>query len=157
MPVPKSVVKFKKDGDGVFIEFVSNVDTVNYTMRELSRAALRDVGRFLRKRYKDRYYSVYKKISGNGKFAISYKVNSSSPPHMDIGIKHSAPGKPVRGFYTFFHEVGTIRYAARPLLKRIVEDNIADVQRIEEAYLGALNDETDAMRLIGKNDEDDDD
>ncbi len=153
MPMPKSVVKVKKDG----IEFISNVDGVCYSIRELSRAALRDVGEFIKRRYQDRYYSVYKKHSGNGKFAVSYKTDESSAPCLLIGIRHASPGNVVRGFYTFFHEVGTTRYSARPLLKRVVEDNLADVQRIEEAYLGALNDETDAMRLIGKNDEDDDD
>ena len=36
MPLPKSVTKIKKDG----IEFVSNVDRAQYTIQELSRAAL---------------------------------------------------------------------------------------------------------------------
>lgn len=156
MPVPKSVVKVKKDG----IEFVSNVDAVNYSIRELSRAALRDVGKLLKKRYKDRYYSVYKKHSGNGKFAVSSKVDqikTSPTPCLKIGIRHASPGNVVRGFYTFFHEVGTTRYSARPLLKRVVEDNLAEIQRIEGAYLSALNDESDAKRLmlIDENVEDD--
>ena len=43
MPVPKSTMKFKRDG----VEFTSSVDRCNYTIRELSRAALRDVGRYV--------------------------------------------------------------------------------------------------------------
>ena len=43
MSVPKSVVRFKKDG----IEYTSNVDFACYTIVELTRAALRDVGKFL--------------------------------------------------------------------------------------------------------------
>lgn len=39
MSVPSSVTKITKDG----VEFTSNVDRVNYTMKELCRAALRDV------------------------------------------------------------------------------------------------------------------
>ena len=46
MPMPKSVVKVKKDG----IEYISNVDRTKYTLTELTRAALKDVGKFLRKR-----------------------------------------------------------------------------------------------------------
>lgn len=43
MSIPNGIVKIKKDG----VEFTSNVDRVNYTLRELTRAALRDVGRFI--------------------------------------------------------------------------------------------------------------
>ena len=42
MSAPKSVVRFKKDG----IEYISNVDFACYTIVELSRAAMRDVGKF---------------------------------------------------------------------------------------------------------------
>ena len=49
MPLPKSVTKIKKDG----VEFVSNVDRASYTIQELSRAALKDVAKLLRKRIKD--------------------------------------------------------------------------------------------------------
>lgn len=155
MPVPKSVVKVKKDG----IEFVSNVEAVYYNIHELSRAALRDIGKLLKKRYQDRYYSVYKKHSGKGKFAISYKVErieTSPTPCLKIGIRHASPGHVVRGFYTFFHEVGTTRYSARPLLKRVVEENLAEIQRIEGAYLNAINNEAGAKSLIDENAADDD-
>lgn len=43
MSVPKSVVKFDKNG----VVYTSSVDRANYTMKELSRAALRDVGKFV--------------------------------------------------------------------------------------------------------------
>ena len=42
MAIP-SPVKFTRNG----VEFTSNVDRVNYTIWELSRAALRDVGRYI--------------------------------------------------------------------------------------------------------------
>ena len=43
MSVPKSVVKFDKNG----VKYVSSVDRAQYTIRELTRAAMRDVGKFL--------------------------------------------------------------------------------------------------------------
>ena len=46
MSLPKSVTKIKKDG----VEFVSSVDRASYTIRELARAALRDVGKLVCKR-----------------------------------------------------------------------------------------------------------
>ena len=43
MSVPKSVIKFKRGG----VEYVSSVDRTLYTITELTRAALRDVGRYI--------------------------------------------------------------------------------------------------------------
>ena len=43
MPLPPSVTRIKKDG----VEFVSSVDRCAYTIRELVRAALRDVGKYV--------------------------------------------------------------------------------------------------------------
>ena len=39
MPLPKSV-KFSRNG----VEFLSNCDRIQYTLKELTRAALRDTG-----------------------------------------------------------------------------------------------------------------
>ena len=44
MSVPKSVVKVKKNG----VEYTSNVDAAQYYIHELNRAALRDVGKFVK-------------------------------------------------------------------------------------------------------------
>ena len=43
MSVPRSVVKFKKGT----VEYTSSVDFAKYAIQELTRAALRDVGRFV--------------------------------------------------------------------------------------------------------------
>ena len=43
MSVPKSVVRFKKGG----VEYISSVDRASYTILELTRAALRDAGKFI--------------------------------------------------------------------------------------------------------------
>ena len=43
MPLPPSVTRVTKDG----LKIVSNVDRCAYTIRELTRAALRDVGKYV--------------------------------------------------------------------------------------------------------------
>ena len=53
MSVPKSVVKVKKNG----VEYTSNVDVASYYIHELSRAALRDVGKFVRAEWRKVYYT----------------------------------------------------------------------------------------------------
>ena len=60
MSVPRSVTKVTKNG----IEFTSNVDRVNYTMKELCRAALRDVGKLVCKRFRQSYYARFKRRRG---------------------------------------------------------------------------------------------
>ena len=45
MPVPKSVTKLSKNG----VTFKSDVDKANYFLYELSRAALRDVAKLVKK------------------------------------------------------------------------------------------------------------
>lgn len=148
MPAPKSVVKIKKNG----IEYTSNVDRAAWTMKELCRAALRDVAKFVRKRFGEEYYKEFHKYSGQGKKAISAKVwasNSTKFPRVDIGIKS---GK-VPGFYTYFHEVGSSKERGRGILKRTVESNIANIVEIESKYLSALEDEAAALRLLESEDD----
>ena len=43
MPLPPSVTRTTKDG----VQITSSVDRCSYTIRELTRAALRDVGKFV--------------------------------------------------------------------------------------------------------------
>ena len=65
MSVPKSVIKIKKGN----IEYISSVDRVQYTLAELSRAALRDVGKLICNRFRNMYYGVFKRKKGKvGKY-----------------------------------------------------------------------------------------
>jgi hypothetical protein len=49
MGAPKSVIKLDKNG----IKYTSSVDTCSYYIHELTRAALRDVGKFLARSFRD--------------------------------------------------------------------------------------------------------
>ena len=46
MAMPKSVTKLNKDG----VQFTSSVDKIEYTITELSKAALRDSAKLVRDR-----------------------------------------------------------------------------------------------------------
>ena len=50
MSVPRSVTRTTKDG----VKIISSVDRCQYTIYELSRAALRDVGKFLVRRVNEK-------------------------------------------------------------------------------------------------------
>jgi hypothetical protein len=152
MAAPKSVTKINKDG----VYFESNVDWCNYTIKELCRAALKDVGKFIRREFKKNYYDVFKKRTGRAPKAVKYTVFSSENtkyPRIDIGLPHSAPGKPVPGFYSFFQEVGTSKQPKLGILTNTVEKNVATIVKIESQYLTALQDEAEALALINEKEE----
>ena len=64
--MPKSVVKIKTKAGKSTVTYISNVDRTKYTMLELERAALRDIGTLLRKEVKSRI----PKDSGNARKSI---------------------------------------------------------------------------------------
>lgn len=143
MSVPRSVTKITRDG----IEFTSNVDRVNYTMKELCRAALRDVGKFVCKRFKQSYYQTFKRKSGRvGKYTQYFvKHKYESVPHLEVGIKPNA-------FYGGFQEFGTSKTKKLGLLSAAVEQNVATIVQIESQYLSALSTEADALSRISEGD-----
>lgn len=143
MSAPKSVVKVKKKG----VEYTSNVDAAEYYIFELSRAALRDVGKFVKAKWRENYYSHFKKHSGDAGKAVSSVVLSGKKtqyPRVEIGLKQ---GK-IDGFYAYFQEFGTSRTPKLGILTETVEGNIAQIVEIESKYLSGLESEAQALALI---------
>jgi len=137
MSVPKSVTKIDKDG----VKFVSSVDYYQYTIKELCRAALRDVGKYVCKTFRQAYYSTFKRHKGNvGKYTqywVKYKKGDYASA--EIGIKPNA-------FYGGFQEFGTSKEQRYGLLTSSVEDNVDMIIKIESQYLSALEgDNPDSM------------
>ena len=145
MSIPKSVVKVKKNG----VEYTSNVDKCQYYMFELARAALRDAAKFCVKRFRENYYSVFKRHTGDAGRATKYKVYSNKNtkyPRVEIGLKNG----PVPGFYAYFQEVGSSKQPKLGLLTKTVQSNIAEIIKIESQYLSALEDEARVQQLISE-------
>ena len=143
MSVPPSVTKVKKDG----VEFVSSVDRCSYTMKELCRAALRDVGKFVCKRFRQSYYSHFKRKKGNvGRFTQYWvKHKYEDYPSLQVGVKPNA-------FYGGFQELGSSKTEKLGLLSSAVQDNVAEIVKIESQYLSALEDEAEALSIISDDD-----
>ena len=138
MAIPKSVVKFKKGN----VEFISNVDRVQYTLNELTRAALRDTGKFLCNRFRSGYYGLFKMKKGNvGKYT-QYWVRKKDLD-LQIGIKPNA-------FYGGFQELGSSKTKRLGLLTKTTESNIAKIVEIQSKYLSSLEDEAKALALINE-------
>lgn len=153
MPTPKSQTKvLVKDGK-TEVTYEENFDAAGYYIHELTRAALRDVGKFVTKLFRTAYYSHFNKITGNAGKATKYKVISSAKttaPRVQIGLKTGQ----VEGFYAYFQELGTSNGIPRlGLLTHAVEDNVAEIVKIESQYLSGLEDE--AARLESQINEND--
>lgn len=149
MPAPKSVTKLSYKNGKTEVTYVSDVEAGEYYIHELTRAALRDVGKFLAKTFRGAYYDHFEKHTGNAGKATKYKViasKSTTSPRVQIGLK---TGK-APGFYAYFQEFGTHdgRVPRLGLLTHAAEDNVAEIVKIESQYLDGLSGE--AARLASQ-------
>ena len=132
MGVPRGVVRITRDG----VEFTSNVDRANYTIKELTRAALRDVGRFVCNRTRKQIKRRTGRVAKNTQYWVRKRDCD-----LQVGFK---PG----GFYGGFQELGTEKQPKIGALYNSVKDNIKTIRDIEGAYLSAIEDEQRALSLI---------
>ena len=158
MSVPRSVVRFRKNG----IEYTSSVDRASYTILELSRAAMRDVGKVLIRLVKaelQKQPGMRKHHRVVGRKGMTRKQILAQPPaaiydvpwvktglpHMDIGLTHDT-------WYGVEQEMGSSRVPKKGVLRKVVFGNIPLIVEIESQYLSALEDEAKALRLISEED-----
>lgn len=143
MSVPKSVVRFRKNG----IEYTSNVDFACYTIVELTRAALRDVGKFLARTANTAAMKLpglkkSRRVRGRtSTFLYNVPWAKTGLPHLEVGVTHDT-------WYGVDQEMGTSSQPKRSILKNAAQTNIAKIVEIESKYLSALKDEASALSLI---------
>lgn len=143
MPMPKSVTKYSnKNG----VTFTSGVDRANYTIRELSRAALKDVAKVLRKKM----IAKLKNLPGMKKNKRLYKSTQywvrKKETDLQMGFKHNT-------WYGVHQELGGNNQPKRSVLRDTVFESVDEIQRIEAQYLSAIEDEMKAESLINENEE----
>lgn len=148
MPTPKSQVKIKAKDGKTEVTYESNLDACEYYIFELTRAALRDVGKFVTKAFRAAYYSHFTKRTGEAGKATKYKVWSNKNtiyPRVDIGLDTKA-----KGFYAYFQEFGTSTGNVQKLglLTKTVQDNVNEIVKIESQYLSALDGEAKKLESM---------
>ena len=145
MSVPKSVVKFSKDG----VTYTSSVDRASYTIIELTRAALRDVGKYLArtansKAMKLKGLKKSRRVRGRtSTFLYNVPWAKTGLPHLEVGVTDDT-------WYGVEQELGTSNQPRRQILRNSAHDNIAQIIEIESKYLSALENEANALRLISE-------
>ena len=140
-------MKIKKNG----VEYISSVDYVCYNIYELTRAAMRDVGRFLANRMNAaaRLLPGSKQDKDVRKYTAQfrYKVpfNPGGLPFVEVGVQDNK-----RSWYTEEHELGSSRQPKRGIMKATAQANLATIIEIESKYLSSLENEAKALRLISE-------
>ena len=149
MAVPKSVMKINKNG----VQFTSSVDRVQYTINELSRAALIDVGKFIRKEV----IKKMRELPGMKRSKRPYRATQTwvrkREADLQIGFGNMKKGTSGDTWYAIQQELGTRNQPARNFLRSTVSENIATIIRIESQYISSLEDEAKALALIREDDE----
>ena len=144
MAIP-SPMKFKKDG----VEFTSSVDRCNYTIRELTRAAHRDVGRYVvrqctRKARRLEGLGHTRYIQKRFQFWVRKQEGD-----LQVGIHNVLKSKnPGATWYGMDQELGLNGQPKRAFLHDSVYENIRTIRDIEAQYLSAIEDEQQALALI---------
>jgi len=143
MPLPKSNLKIKKNG----LEFTSNIDRCQYTIQELSRAALRDVARLIKYELRQEFNTLPGMRKNSGRFKAAYQHwLRKKEIDLQIGIKHNT-------WYGVQQELGDRNQPKRDFLRTAVYNNIDKIQQIEAQYLSAIEDENRALSLINEEEE----
>lgn len=140
MSVPKSVIRFDKNG----VKYISSVDRAAYTITELTRAALRDVGKFVARMCNEEGMKLpglkhNRRVRGKNS-AFQYWVRKQEGD-LIVGIKHGT-------WYGEQQELGTMNQPKRGILRNTVYNNIPEIVKIESQYLSALEEEAEALALI---------
>lgn len=154
MPLPKSVTKIRTKHGQSTIEFTESVDRVNYTMEELCRAALKDVKKYILKMARNEISANFETRTGtlrkNLQGWVPSKKKSESewgqPAGLAIGFKNVA-------WYGMYEEFGSTKQPKLGILQHAVEDNIAEIIKIESQYLSALEDEAKALGRIDESED----
>lgn len=136
MAIPPSV-KITKNG----VEYLNNVDRANYTIQELTRAALRDTAKLITKRTRQNIKRKTGRAAKNTQYWLRKKEAD-----LQVGFK---PG----GFYAGFQELGTSKTPKIGALHNAVTDNINEIRKIQAQYLSAIQDGDSALGLIDESEE----
>jgi len=136
MAVP-SQVKFKKGG----VEFSNSCDRANYYIGELTRAALKDVGKFICRETRKAIKRKTGKLAKNTQYWVRKKEQDCL-----VGFKAA-------GWYGSYQELGTEKTPKVGALRNAVDANIDMIQKIEAQYLSAIEDELNAQSLINEEEE----
>lgn len=146
MSLPPSVVRFNRDG----IQYTSSVDRCQYTIKELTRAALRDVGKMLARKANQMAQKTLKGMKKNKRVRGRTSTFGYWARKIECDLQFGAK---VGTWYSTEQELGSSKMPKLAIMHTVTMDSIADIVEIESKYLSGLEDEAEALRLIESEDD----
>lgn len=146
MGLPKSVVRFKNGN----VEYVSNVDAAKYSIQELTRAALRDVGKYVTRLCRDQASKLYGGgLEKTNRILINHRKPGPAFQYwarkkecdLQVGIDHDT-------WYGVDQELGTSNVRKHGILRNTVYNNIPTIIEIESKYLSALEEDAEILNQM---------
>lgn len=157
MPLPPQATKLSRNG----VTLTSNVDRANYLITELTRAALRDVAKYVLKIVRNNVRNInnYTKRTfgkgGHNQYApmrYQYWLRKKEGD-LQLGIENTAKGAKT-AWWADQSELGTGGQPKRGFLRSAVYNNIDTIRKIEAQYLSAIEDEINAASMVDESEND---
>lgn len=119
----------------------NSCDRANYYIGELTRAALKDVGKFICRETRKAIKRKTGKLAKNTQYWVRKREQDCL-----VGFKTA-------GWYGSYQELGTEKTPKVGALRNAVDANLDMIQQIEAQYLSAIEDELNAQSLINEEEE----
>lgn len=150
MGLPPQATKISRNG----VELTSNVDRANYLITELTRAAMRDVAKYVLKivRANVRGINNYTRRMRYAAMRYQYWIRKKECD-LQLGIENTARGANT-AWWADQSELGTGGQPQRGFLRSAVYDNIDMIRKIEAQYLSAIEDENNAASMVDESEND---
>ena len=130
------------------VTFTSDCDRANYYIEELTRAALKDVGRLVMRECSKQVKSINKYLRKRKYVTKRYQMwVRKKENYLDVGVENEKKGA-VSAWWADQAELGTNNQPKRGILRSAVYDNIDQIREIEAHYLSVIEDELNAQALI---------
>lgn len=154
MSAPKSVTKIKhKDGHGE-VTFTSNVDRCQYTIEELTKAALRDSGKIIIDKVREATPVRTGLLKKSWQKWVR-KDRNDGHQELDLGVYTAAQARKKGQAYA--HHAHLVLLGHRTVnggfvdgnnfFYQVVADNIDIIREAQGKYLSAIEDELNAVRM----------
>lgn len=150
MACPKSVVKFTKNG----IEYTDSVDRANYLITELTRAAMKDVAKYVLRIVRANVRGINSQTRKMRYAGMRYQYwVRKKECDLQLGIENTARGAET-AWWADQAELGTANQPKRGFLRSAVYDNISTIREIESKYLSAIENDAAAESMCDENEND---
>ena len=141
MAAPKSVMKIDKNG----VQFTESVDRANYFITELTRAAMKDVAKYVLRIVRSNVRGISNQTRRMRYAGTRYQYwVRKKECDLQLGIENTAKGA-VTAWWADQAELGTAGQPKRGFLRAAVYDNISMIRKIESQYLSAIETEDESL------------